>query len=69
LGTWIYQTPYEKLEEVTELLSQYKPARLKSSNPTRLPGLVSESVLLWDKVKIHMHRMKHGKLRISSLNP
>jgi len=23
LGTWAYQTPYEKLEKVTELLSYY----------------------------------------------
>jgi len=33
-----------------------------------LPGLVSESVLLWDNIKISMDRMKHGKLRISILN-
>ncbi|MEA3454049.1 MAG: hypothetical protein U9R12_03845 [Candidatus Caldatribacteriota bacterium] len=26
--------------------------------------LVSESVLLWDKIKISINRMKHGKLRI-----
>jgi hypothetical protein len=25
---------------------------------------VSESVLLWDKLRIHMYRMEHGKLRI-----
>jgi len=35
----------------------------------RLPGLVSESVFLWGKIQIHIHRIKHGKLRISSLNP
>ena len=30
----------------------------------RLPGLMSESVLLWDKLRIHIYRIKHGKLRI-----
>ena len=32
-----YQTTYEKLEKVIELLSQYNPVHLESSNPTRLP--------------------------------
>ena len=43
--------------------------KLKGSNPTRLPGLISESVLLWDKIRIRIYRMKHGRLKISSLNP
>jgi hypothetical protein len=34
----------------------------------RLPGLVSESVLLWDKLRIHIYKIKYGKLRISLLN-
>jgi hypothetical protein len=34
----------------------------------RLPGLMSKSVLLWDKLRIHIYRIKHGKLRISLLN-
>ena len=34
-----------------------------------LPGLISESVLLWDKIRIRIYRMKHGRLKISSLNP
>jgi hypothetical protein len=35
----------------------------------KLPGLMSESVFLWDKIRIHIYRMKHGELRISLLNP
>ena len=29
-----------------------------------LPGLVSESVLIWDNIKISIERIKHGKFRI-----
>jgi hypothetical protein len=39
-------------------------ANAKGLEMVRLPGLVSESVLLWDKIRIHIYRMKHGKLRI-----
>jgi len=35
---------------------------------SNLPGLVSESVLLWDKLRINIYRIEHGKLRISLLN-
>jgi len=40
----------------------------KGLETSRLPGLVSESVLLWDKIRIHMYKMKHGKLRIAYSN-
>jgi hypothetical protein len=30
-----------------------------------LPRLVSEIVLSWDKIRINMHRLKHGKIIIS----
>ncbi|GAF99935.1 unnamed protein product, partial [marine sediment metagenome] len=34
----------------------------KGLEMVRLPGLVSESVLLWDKIRINMSRKKHGKI-------
>jgi len=33
-----------------------------------LPGWLSENVLIWDKIRIHIYRMKHGKLKIVFLN-
>jgi hypothetical protein len=38
--------------------------KAKGLETVRLPGLVSESVLLWNKIRIHIYRIKHGKLRI-----
>jgi len=29
---------------------------------------MSESALLWDKIQIHIYKIKHGKLRISFSN-
>ena len=37
---------------------------IRSQTVRWLPGLMSESVLLWDKVRIQIQRIKHGKLRI-----
>jgi len=50
LGTRTYQTHCEKLEKVTELLSQYNPIRLKSSNPTRLPLLDTFRTFCWGEI-------------------
>ncbi len=52
-------TIYDKLE---------KFIKLKGSNPTRLPRSVSESVLLWDIIKLKMERIKAGRIIILILN-
>jgi hypothetical protein len=43
--------------------------KAKGLERSRLPRRMSESVLLWDKIRIRIYRMKHGRLKISSLNP
>jgi len=30
------------------------------------PKLITESMLVWDKIRINMYRIKHGKIIISS---
>jgi hypothetical protein len=43
-------------------------ANAKGLEMVRLPRLVSQSMLVWDKIRISIDRVKHGKLRISLLN-
>jgi len=60
--------PLQKVRKVYLIIKLVQPCSLylKSSNPIRLPGLVSESVLLWDKIRIHIYKLKHGKIVLSS---
>ena len=48
----------------TELFSPCESA-VRSQTPTWLPGLVSQSVLLWDQSRIEMKRVARGHMRIS----
>jgi len=67
----IYDTYFKNSFFFRKIIYKKKKAlwqNAKGLEISKLPGLMSESVLIWDKIKINMYRMKHGKLRISLLN-
>ena len=53
-------------EGVGKVLDIYKSpsAKAKGLEIVRLPGLVSESVLLWDKIGLKMKRVRSGHIGI-----
>lgn len=48
----------------TELFSACESA-VRSQTPTWLPGLMSQSVLLWDQSRVEMKRVAKGHTRIA----